>query len=595
MICMPDGGSMARRSAFVLGAAALLAIGAAATGQASELQAAAELVGRAREEIRNGDGIAAEVHLKQAMSQGAARAAVAAYMGEAMILQGELDRARKWLAPGQFTRQTAARGFRTLARLERMENRLPEAGAAFDHVIALTPKDPTMWVEIARLRYAGGEHLLALDAANYAFELAPTNVRVLELRAQIVRDQRGLVASLPWLSAALARSPNDVSVLGEYAATLGDLGRAKEMLAITRRMLAVEPGNPRAYYLQAVLAARAGNNALARKLLGRVGDKLGDMPAKLLLEGVIELRSGNHVLAAEVFEELWRSHPDNERIRLLLMRALYLSGEYRQLLIRFSPEADEPNASPYVLTVLARAHEALGERDQAGPLLDRAARVRAAATAVARLQAEFPAAGDPAGAEALPTVNPGNFASLVEAGDYLLRAGNGTAALERYGAAARMRVPEILMLRMAAAHRAAGQPERADTVVASYFAGHPGSTIAARLLAERAAQAGDWRRAVQLLGSLRSNGAERDVRLLCDLSLAQLRSGNGDAALETARSAYDLQPASPLAAQAYGLSLAALGHKPNTARALLAQSEQLFGETPLLAEAWRRLEARRQS
>src|SRR3546814_6376563 len=53
----------------------------------------------------------------------------------------------------------------------------------------------------------------------------------------------------------------------EDAATLGDLGRMRAMLAVTRRAIAADPADPRAYYLQAVLAARAGRFDLARVLL----------------------------------------------------------------------------------------------------------------------------------------------------------------------------------------------------------------------------------------------------------------------------------------------------------------------------------------
>ena len=177
----------------------------------------------------------------------------------------------------------------------------------------------------------------------------------------------------------------------------------------------------------------------------------------------------------------------------------------------------------------------------------------------------------------------------------MLLKGNGAAALDRYAAAARIRLPESLMVRMVAGYRAVGRPDGAEKLVEHFLAGHPDSAIAARLLAEHAAQAGDWRRAAMLLRNLKARGGDRDLRLLTDLSLAQLRSGNARAAAATAGQAYALQPMSPLAAQAYGLGLAALGQRPNTARSLLAQAYQALGETGLSAEARRRLAAYRRS
>jgi len=557
----------------------------AAPGFASPLDQAAELVAQAQHDLAKGDGIAAEARLRQAMGQGAARAAVAAYMGQALIAQRELDRARDWLAPGVFTRHTAALGFRTLAQLEQMQGDLPAAGAAFDRVIALTPEDPSLWVEIARLRYSGGEHMLALDAANYAFQLDPTDVRVLELRGQIVRDQRGLVAALPWFEAALAKAPDDVSVLGEYAATLGDMGRAKDMLAATRKMLKLDPGNPRAFYLQAVLAARAGNFALARDLLKRTGDKLETIPAALLLEGVLEMQAGNYVLATEAFETLVRRQPANEKAKLLLIRALYQAGQYRELVIRFAGDATSVDTSPYMLTVLARSYEALGDRQSAAPLLDRAASTRVWIERDAPIAALL-AGGvtDQVHAEEARVAHSGNYNAQLAAGDAQLALGRGEAALERYTLAARIRQPENLMLRMVAAYRQAGRADEAAKLIEVFLAGHPKGEVAIRLAADLAAGAGDWRRARLLLENLRDSGAERDVRVLTELSLAQLRSGDARAAEASAREAHRVQPSSPLAAQAWGLSLAALGERRQAAAALLSKAQLLLGETPAIAE-----------
>ena len=69
--------------------------------------------------------------------------------------------------------------------------------------------------------------------------------------------------------AALQRDPWHHDALIEYAATLGDAGRTRAMLDATRRALQARPASPQAYYLQAVLAARAGSYGLARSLLQR--------------------------------------------------------------------------------------------------------------------------------------------------------------------------------------------------------------------------------------------------------------------------------------------------------------------------------------
>ena len=290
---------MARRlNRAALAALALLLAGAAA-GQAAGPSGPEALIAQARDDLARGDGLAAEVRLKQALDAGAPREAVAARMGEALLDQGQTAKARGWLAPGKFAAAEAAHGWRMLGLLEMREGQLAAAGDAYNKVIALTPKDPQLWVAIGQLRYAGGEHLLALEAADYALELDPDSVRALEFKGLFVRDQFGLTAGLPWFEAALAQDPGDLSAMGEYAATLGDLGQASRMLAVTRAMLERDGGNARALFLQAQLAARAGDMSLAKSLLNKTGDRLKGVPARLLLEGVIELEAGNNLLAIE--------------------------------------------------------------------------------------------------------------------------------------------------------------------------------------------------------------------------------------------------------------------------------------------------------
>src|SRR3546814_17442909 len=77
----------------------------------------------------------------------------------------------------------------------------------------------------------------------------------------------------------------------EDAATLGDLGRMRAMLAVTRRAIAADPADPRAYYLQAVLAARAGRFDLARVLLQKTGGTLNGMAAVLDRKSVVSGKS----------------------------------------------------------------------------------------------------------------------------------------------------------------------------------------------------------------------------------------------------------------------------------------------------------------
>jgi tetratricopeptide (TPR) repeat protein len=555
-----------------------------------------KLIDRAHADLARGDGIAAEIDLRKALDAGAPREAVAARMGEAMLDQGLPDKAREWLGTGQFAPSEALHGFRMLGRLERLDGNLAAAGHAYDRALAIDGNDADLWVDIGRLRYAGGEHMPAIEAADHALTLDPANTRALEFRGEIVRDQYGLAAALPWFEAALAHDPDNLQVLGEYAATLGDLDRAKDMLAASRHMLQLDSRNARALYLQAVLAARAGDNSLARSLLDKIGDRFDNVPGAMLLDAVLNLRSGNYLLATETLEKLVARQPDNMRAQELLAAAYYGAGSYSEVARRFDQAAGDGAASSYLLTTVARAHEMLGERDRAAPLLDRAAKLDDRMNAPVGTGSELGAMllkGDFAEAEASAekrrAASPGNADAQALAGDVQLAENHAAAAFERYRLASRVRMSDSLMARTAMALVNAGHGAAAKALVESFLAQNPSSRNARRLVAALAARQGDWARAAQLLGNLNDSTGGGDVRLLADLSLAQLRSGNAGEAEKTAAEAYRLQPASAVTAQAWGMALAALGQRKQDARALLDKARAIGGDNPMLAEARKQL------
>ncbi len=615
MTCTPEPGRGNSRSRFWFG---LLGIALSGAALAAPLPGA-ERIAEAGAALVRGDGIAAEAELRRALEAGATRPQVAAAMGEALLDQGELRRAREWLADGRFAPGTELHGWRMRGRMERWSGDLIAAGRAYDHALQIAPKDSNLWVDIGRLRYAGGEQLQAIGAVVQALALKPDNIRALEFRAQLIRDQYGPAAALPWFAAAIEQAPEDVEVLGEYAATLGELGKARQMVAVTRKMLDLEPRNPRAFYLQAVLAARAGDVDLARSLLNRTKGRLDNVPAVMLLTGALELQAGNAATALEGLDRLARMQPANRRVELLLARTLYTARDFNGVVQRFSAAGARPDASPYLLTLLGRSYEELGRRELAAPLLDRAAaasdppivpiaetggvgfyapRWRDApfdmANAVPYLRALL-GSGQLAEAEAIAermrTAKPGSGDIQGLAGDVQLALHRGPAAVERYRAAATVRQSDDLLPRMFSALALAGQGRAIAPLASNYLAMNPQNRLAARLVASSAAASGDWPRSRLMLENLRIRSGDNDVRLLADLSLAELRDGDKAAAIESAKAAYRLQRASPVAAQAYAMALIASGQRGISVRRLLDKAQAGMGSNPMLVQARRDLTA----
>src|SRR3546814_4966957 len=102
-----------------------------------------------------------------------------------------------------------------------------------------------LWVDVARFREANADTLGARDAVDYAIELDKANSAALAFKANLVRGRQGLEASLSWYADALAADPDNADALIDQAATLGDLGRYRDMLAALRHAATIVPRDPR--------------------------------------------------------------------------------------------------------------------------------------------------------------------------------------------------------------------------------------------------------------------------------------------------------------------------------------------------------------
>ncbi|MCU0947911.1 MAG: tetratricopeptide repeat protein [Porphyrobacter sp.] len=403
---------------------------------------------------------------------------------------------------------------------------LARAAGLLDAALAAEPDNPAVWVATARLRYRGGEHVEALAAADRALQLGPQYGGALLLKAQLVRDAHGLAASLPWYEAAVEAAPDDPEVLLDHAATLGDLGRNRAMLGALDRLREVAPQTPRANFLTAVLAARGGNVVLARSLLERSGMVAQGVPAALMLDALISLEQANYTTAAERLETVLQRQPGNVRVRELLARAMLLAGREAEVVARFGDDAALAETSPYLATLVGRAHERLGERDKAAMWLERG--LTASAPNAPRVLAPAPGLPPPTAA-ARSLALAGNWSAVTAStaalrqrfsgsadvaalsGDGALGAGDAASALTFYASAAQVRRSWPLARKAIAAFRMAGDEAAADILLMRHLAGDPGNLDAALLLAERSLAQGDKQRAILLLDHVAALGGAHDL------------------------------------------------------------------------------------
>jgi tetratricopeptide (TPR) repeat protein len=226
---------------------------------------------------------------------------------------------------------------------------------------------------------------------------------------------------------------------------------------------------------------------------------------------VLEYRAGNINLAVELFDRLVRMQPDNLAARQMLARALARQGSDRQIADRFDADASQPYASPYMLRIVGRAWQRLGEKARGAVYLARAARLAdngaaplpsaAAASVLAVRYGEAPNLAQTAvpyirallhdgrvaeaqgAADRLRDANPGAAEAHLLAGDVRAVGGDAAGALADYQNGAAIRFNEPVLSRMDAALRALGRTREADAMTSRYLAQNPASVLAMKLLA----------------------------------------------------------------------------------------------------------------
>ncbi|OYU36978.1 MAG: hypothetical protein CFE35_00890 [Novosphingobium sp. PASSN1] len=475
-----------------------------------------DLRAKAQAAIERRDPVSADVLLRAAIKNGVSEDALRAHLGAALLAEGNRAEARKVLQGGGFAPGTEALGWRVRGQIALAEGDLRAAAGAFDEALRANPNDSDLWVAIASLRFSGGEQLQSVEAADRAVALDPKNARALAFRGLLIREQYGLAAALPWFEAGLQAKPDDPALLGEYAATLGDMGQYRAMLIVCRKLAQVDPKNPRPAYLQAVLAARAGQTDLARTILQRTGTAFRDMPAAILLTGVLEYRAGNINVAVEQFDRLVRMQPDNLEARQMLLRALARQNIDQKridqtITARFDGDAAQPWATPYTLRLVGESWRRLRQTARAEALFARAARPAAhgpaplpvafgtdvlgaayadapnqAQTAVPYIRAllrDGRSGEAQAAADRLRDANAGAAEAHLLAGDVRILRGDAAGALADYQNGAAIRFNEPVLRRMDAALRALGRTRDADAMTSRYLAQNPQSLAAMKLLA----------------------------------------------------------------------------------------------------------------
>jgi tetratricopeptide (TPR) repeat protein len=573
----------------------------------------------ARVDLALADGVAAESEIVRARRSGVSTGETAHLLAHAELLQGDPRAALAAAAGADPAYEAYAARIRGRAYMELGDG--GRALAAFDRALALAPADSAVWTDVARFRLGNGDVAGALEAADRAVAAGPRNPEALVLRGILTRGQYGLAAAIPWFDRALAIDRANIEALVERASTYGDLGRMGDMLADARELHRLTGGHPAAYYLEAVLAARARDFALARRLWDRTRGAYDDSPAGRLLLSAIDFETGNEEQAARRLAGLVADQPRNRRVRRLLAAAQWRTGDAAATAATLRPIVAMPDADSYSLALMGRALTRLGDFAGAAIYLARAARPQPGAlaaldplsegdfAAARRTATENPNSG-PAQvrliaallarrqteealtrARTLQAANPGAPEVHILVGDALGLSGDHAAAAEQYRRAANLAFTETVALRLIDALQRSGQAAAADNVLDLFVEQNPRSIPALILLGGREMQRENWPFATAIYEGLRARIGDNDATILNNLAWAYSETGEVARALPLARRAWALDRDNPATADTLGWLLFKSGRRAEG----LALLERAARGTPSDSEIRRRLARVRRS
>jgi tetratricopeptide (TPR) repeat protein len=543
---------------------------------------------QARVDLALGDGVAAQSEIVRARQSGVPAAQTGHLLAHALFLQGDYQGALREAANVAPAHQAYAARIQGRSYLALGDG--PNAAASFNAALAAAPNDSDVWTDIARFRRSSGDLAGAIQATDRAVAARPRNAEALELRGELSRGQYGLAAALPWFDRALEVDRGNVAALIERAATYGDMGRMKDMLADARQVHVLTGGYPRAYYLEAVLAARARNFQLARSIWNRTHGAFDNSPGGMLMLSAIDFETGNEEQAARRLAGLVEAQPGNRRARRLLAASQWRMGDIAATIATLRPIADSPDADAYSLSLLARALARQGDA-AASLYFARAARPQPGARAAldvmndgefaaARTAADQDPEDGPAqirfisgllarglGGEALSrarrlqAANPGAPEVHMLVGDALGINGDFAGAAENYRRAANIAFTEGVALRLVEALQRSGQAAAADNVLRLFVQQNPRSVPALVLLGGREMQARNWPAAINIYEGLRQRLGDNDATILNNLAWAYSESGDLGRAVPLARRAWTLDRSNPATADTLGWLLFKAGRR----------------------------------
>ncbi len=277
--------------------------------------------------LTQGELVAAEVALNEALRLGVNRAEVVVPLAEAVVGQG---RPQDVLADARFVPAGLPAGIQSQLLLVRAAaavdvGKSADGLKAIEQARALDPRSANSWLAEVPLRIRAGEFAQASAAAEQAMAADTGSAEALYTRGQVEHAQSRLDAALGWYAKALALRPTHTEALVSRAGIWVDQNRLDAAQADITVLMRGAPTEPRGAYLQAQLAERRGDAAAARNAYLSVVNLLDPVPIEylryrpqlLMLGGLSHFSLRQFEKATPYLEQVQRQQPGSPVAKIL--------------------------------------------------------------------------------------------------------------------------------------------------------------------------------------------------------------------------------------------------------------------------------------
>jgi putative PEP-CTERM system TPR-repeat lipoprotein len=331
--------------------------------------------------LQNGDVAAAEVAFLEAIRLGVNRAEVVIPLGQAYMAQGKhrliFEQATFNVAglPGAVQLQLQLLRASASADLGDVRN----AMKSVEEARAIDNRNPAVWLAEVPIRIRARQFKEAAVAVDRAMGLAPESAEVWYQKGAVAHVSGDLQATLAAYTRAIQSQPDHVEARVARAGLLLDLGRAADAAIDLTELRRIAPGEPRAAYLQALMAERNGKPEEAQAALKEVTHLIDPVPIDfiryrtqlLMLNGLAHFGLNELEKAKQYLETFQRQQGNTPASKLLAQIYMGESNVDRAIDVLENYLRANP-ADGQAMTLLGSAYLSKGQSAKATALMQQA-------------------------------------------------------------------------------------------------------------------------------------------------------------------------------------------------------------------------------